>query len=889
MIGGERYNKAFDGTQYTVPGSGSLGGGNYAGHISLGTNTILDFNTSANQTLSGIISGTGSVVKEIAGSTLTLTGVNTYTGNTTVSGGTLELASSAGLSFAVTNTTANKITGAGTATLNGTFTIDTSAVTVSIGSWPLVDTTTKSFGGTFGVAGFTGPVGTVFTKVVDASRTWTFDTSTGVLSFLTKSVFTSFAFNGIAGTIDNNASTIFLPVAHGTVLATVAPAFTATSGTCNQTGGSPPSPIWNGSNQATYTLTDGITVHNFTVTLNVLPAPPAGVGSGLRLWLAGDGVIANDAKQVRVVGADKFITQWNDSSGHNNNATNLTLSDQPVYITGALNGKPVLRFTQDNEDTGDRLYLGDLSAQFGGPVPDPTPTATNSGTGGASLNGTYANTPTRGVAGALAGDSDTAATFNGSNQNVDIPYNAQLNTTIFSAEIWAKPANSNANQAIFSSGQPAAGSRTGWVLYQLNGSSYSFRPFKNNSNLTVTGTANGIGDSVASVVTVGQWQHIVVVNDGTNCILYVNGVSIASAPSATYVAAADGGTTLGKRYGGALNFFTGLLDEAAFYTTALSPADVLAHYQNGINPSPSPSYATLVGTSSPVGYYRLNEPAAPGAAPQTATIFAVATINSDTRYNVFGNRDNDDRWRNNSEAFPGSFRGGRASGTFTSATWPTTGSHIISLESSAAQYRGVIDGTEVGTDTGDYNSGTGQNWTIANRATSGQQLNGDIAELIIYNRILTTQEANQVGTYLANKYGLSTAYPPATDYANWTASYLPADVSNPAADYDGDGLTNQQEYAFGLNPTLGSSANPITEPLDKATGVFKYTRRATPATSQLTYTVLTSTNLSTWTPDAGAAESITTSGGVETVTFTLSPGLLGAPRLFVRVEASPTP
>ncbi len=63
--------------------------------------------------------------------------------------------------------------------------------------------------------------------------------------------------------------------------------------------------------------------------------------------------------------------------------------------------------------------------------------------------------------------------------------------------------------------------------------------------------------------------------------------------------------------------------------------------------------------------------------------------------------------------------------------------------------------------------------------------------------------------------------------------------STPTADPDGDGQNNQEEFAFGLDPTSGSSANPITQPL--AGGVFKYTRTAN---SGLTYKVYYSTNLS---------------------------------------------
>jgi autotransporter-associated beta strand protein len=125
-----------------------------------------------------------------------------------------------------------------------------------------------------------------------------------------------------------------------------------------------------------------------------------------------------------------------------------------------------------------------------------------------------------------------------------------------------------------------------------------------------------------------------------------------------------------------------------------------------------------------------------------------------------------------------------------------------------------------------------------------------------------------------------------TVYDNWAAGYgLTGADALPDADPDHDGMTNRQEYAFGLNPTSAASGNPITAPFDKTTGTFSYTRRD-PALTGLTYTVITTTALGTWTPDADADQTVTgTSGEVQTVKVTLSGTLLNAPALFMRVKA----
>ena len=125
------------------------------------------------------------------------------------------------------------------------------------------------------------------------------------------------------------------------------------------------------------------------------------------------------------------------------------------------------------------------------------------------------------------------------------------------------------------------------------------------------------------------------------------------------------------------------------------------------------------------------------------------------------------------------------------------------------------------------------------------------------------------------------------DYAAWAAIYAAANLSDPAADNDDDGLTNDEERSFGLNPTSGVSTNPISIPLNRTDGTFSYTRR-NPTLTGLSYTVWTSTTLDGWTKDDGATHAAGTpdANGIQTVAVTLSPGLLGSPTLFVRVSAS---
>jgi len=125
------------------------------------------------------------------------------------------------------------------------------------------------------------------------------------------------------------------------------------------------------------------------------------------------------------------------------------------------------------------------------------------------------------------------------------------------------------------------------------------------------------------------------------------------------------------------------------------------------------------------------------------------------------------------------------------------------------------------------------------------------------------------------------------DYNNWSGSSGFQLTGGPTDDDDGDGLSNQDEYAFGLDPTSASSSNPFAQALN-ASGTFSYTRRnpdISPTGLSYSYEYSTSLN-NDWVPlPANTLEIADNANPTQTVTVTLPPELIGTPKLFVRVIA----
>ena len=103
--------------QLAIGGAGQLGGGAYSAAIV--DNGALSYNSSALQTLSGAISGTGAMTNTSGTGTLTLSsGASTFSGGVTVNSGSLNVAASSTPSTAGSTVTSGPV-GTGTITLNG--------------------------------------------------------------------------------------------------------------------------------------------------------------------------------------------------------------------------------------------------------------------------------------------------------------------------------------------------------------------------------------------------------------------------------------------------------------------------------------------------------------------------------------------------------------------------------------------------------------------------------------------------------------------------------------------------------------------------------------------------------------------------------------------------
>jgi fibronectin type 3 domain-containing protein len=221
--------------------------------------------------------------------------------------------------------------------------------------------------------------------------------------------------------------------------------------------------------------------------------------------------------------------------------------------------------------------------------------------------GTYTGGVTLGQPGAIIGDSNTAATFDGSTGYFSSGV-LQPSPTTFSAEAWFKTTTTTGGKIIgFGSSQ------TG------DSGNYDKHIYMTNSGQLIFGTYNGGADIIQTPKSYndGAWHQVVATQGSGGMSLYVDGVKVGSNPTTTNQSY-EGYWRVGEDN---LNswpsqptssFFQGSIDDPSVYNSALTPAQVAAQYTAAgytipAAPGSTTPYAKAIIADGPSLYWRLDE------------------------------------------------------------------------------------------------------------------------------------------------------------------------------------------------------------------------------------------------------------------------------------------
>ena len=221
--------------------------------------------------------------------------------------------------------------------------------------------------------------------------------------------------------------------------------------------------------------------------------------------------------------------------------------------------------------------------------------------------------------GAINGDPDTSATFDGTAAGTAGSTSTVASPDTFSAEAWFKTTTTKGGK-ILGLGNSQAGTSTSYDrhVYMDNAGRLRFGVYP--GSIQTVGTAAAYND--------GGWHHVVAEMSSAGMVLWVDGIRQGTNPTTTGQPFNGywrvGGDNVSAWTGrGASDYFAGQIDDVAIYPTALTVTQVRNHFTSSgrtvnLPAAPKDAYGQIVFNDSPTLYWRLDDTAGPAIADTSA-------------------------------------------------------------------------------------------------------------------------------------------------------------------------------------------------------------------------------------------------------------------------------
>ena len=212
--------------------------------------------------------------------------------------------------------------------------------------------------------------------------------------------------------------------------------------------------------------------------------------------------------------------------------------------------------------------------------------------------------------GAINGDADGSASYDGTSAGASGSSVAVPSTDTFTAEAWIKTTTTNGGKILgFGSSSTGSSSSYDRHVYMNNSGRLTFGVYTGNTE-TITTSGEAYND--------GSWHHVVAELSPAGMALWVDGLQKGSNPSVTSGQPYTGywrvgGDNLGGwPTRGSSDYFAGQIDDAAIYPTALPVTQIRDHFAKSgrsvnLPAQPKDAYGQTVYADNPTLYWRLDD------------------------------------------------------------------------------------------------------------------------------------------------------------------------------------------------------------------------------------------------------------------------------------------